>query len=67
MIEYYINQKDRTGLLQCLDKVLVNSEEYFTIKKALESQVNQQLLQHFSKNFIYAFNATRLKLSFGFF
>ncbi|XP_045482450.1 spermatogenesis-defective protein 39 homolog [Harmonia axyridis] len=38
MIEYYINQKDRMGLLRCLEKVVANSEEYFTIKKALESQ-----------------------------
>ncbi|XP_044764779.1 spermatogenesis-defective protein 39 homolog [Coccinella septempunctata] len=38
MIEYYINQRDRTGLLGCIDKVAANSEEYFMIKKALESQ-----------------------------
>ncbi|KAK9889322.1 hypothetical protein WA026_004600 [Henosepilachna vigintioctopunctata] len=38
MIEYYTNQRDRLGLLSCMDKVITNSEEYHMIRKALESQ-----------------------------
>ncbi|KAL3290044.1 hypothetical protein HHI36_023415 [Cryptolaemus montrouzieri] len=37
VIEYYISQRDRVGLLSCMSKVVTNSEEYFLISKALDA------------------------------
>lgn len=38
IINYYINQRDRVNLESLLSKVKEKSEDYFIIKKALESQ-----------------------------